>query len=163
MYTCRYQANVIAQATGCKGKYALMDLANRNPITQTVPDAMHTVKVVVEYLFILIIGKEDSEKVRHAEIELGRFGLTSLTPTAPARKGRKSELTVAPFRITTEQVKLDDECACTIICPVHIDFIPRAFFSKTNFKSHDWKQVSMHELLWGLCTRIPYFLEISPW
>ena len=129
MYTCRHQANVIAQATGCKGKYAL---ANHNPITQTVPDAMHTVKVVVEHLFMLIIGKKDSEKVRHAKIELGRFGLTSSTPTAPACKGRKSELTVAPFRITTQQVKLADERACTIICPVHIDFIPGHFFQILN-------------------------------
>ena len=135
---------MIAQATGCKGKYALMDLANHNPITQTVPDAMHTVKVVVEHLFMLILGKEESVKVRQAEMELHRFGLTSSTPTAPAHKRRKSKLVVAPFRITTEQVKLADERACTIICPVHIDFIPRAFFSKTNFKSHDWKQVSTH-------------------
>lgn len=133
---------MIAQATGCKGKYALMDLDNHNPITQTVPDAMHTVKVAVEHLFMLIVGKEDSMKVRQAEIELGRFGLrTSSTPAAPARKQRKNELAEAPFRITKKERKLADERACTIICPVHIDFIPRAFFAKTNFKSHDWKQV----------------------
>ena len=75
---------------------------------------MHTVKVVVEHLFILIVGKEDSVKVRQAEVELGKFGVTSSTPTAPARKKRK-ELPMAPFRSTKEQVKLADERACTII------------------------------------------------
>ena len=48
---------MIAWTTGCKGKYALMDLDNHNPITQTFPDAMHMVKVVVEHLFMLIVGK----------------------------------------------------------------------------------------------------------
>ena len=70
MYVCvsyRQCANAIAQATGCKGKYALMDLKNYNPLTQTVPDAMHTVKVVAEHLFMLIVGKEDSVKVRQAD------------------------------------------------------------------------------------------------
>ena len=51
---------------------------------------------------------------------------------------------MAPFRITKKQVKLADERVCTIICSVHIDFIPRAYFSKTNFESRDWKQVSTH-------------------
>lgn len=83
------------------------------------------------------------------EIELGRFALTpsESAPTAPARKRRKNEVAEAPFRITKEPVKIADQCACTIICPVHIDFIPRTFFSKTNFKSHDWKQVSAHALI----------------
>ena len=117
-----------------------MELKYHNPISQTVPDAMHTVKVVMEHLLYLIIGKEDSQKVREAEIELQRFNLTS-TPVAPAPKKRKNELGLAPYRITKEEIKLADQRACSIVCPVHIDFIPRAFFSKTNFKSHDWKQV----------------------
>ena len=33
-------------------------LPNHNPITQTVPDNMHTVKVVVEHLFMLTVGKD---------------------------------------------------------------------------------------------------------
>ena len=81
---------MLAQATGCKGKYALMDLASHNPITQTVPDAMHMVKVVVEHLFMLIIGKKDSVKVRQAEIELGRFGLTSATRKLQLVNGEKA-------------------------------------------------------------------------
>jgi hypothetical protein len=117
-----------------------MELKHHNPISQTIPDAMHTVKVVMEHLLYLIIGKEDSQKVRDAEIELQRFNLTS-SPVAPARKKRKNDLGLAPFCITKEEIKLADQRACSIICPTHIDFIPRAFFSKTHFKSHDWKQV----------------------
>lgn len=41
-----------------------MELKYHNPISQMVPDAMHTVKVVMEHLLYLIIGKEDSEKGR---------------------------------------------------------------------------------------------------
>jgi hypothetical protein len=52
-----------------------MKLENHDPLSQTVPDAMHTIKVVMEHLFNLIIGKEDSSKVRQAEIEVRRFGL----------------------------------------------------------------------------------------
>lgn len=139
-YTCRTQANAIAQATGCKGHYALMELQFHNPMLQTVPDAMHTVKVVIEHLFYLIVGKEDSMKVRQAEVELQRFGLNR--PVSPVRTTRrKNVLGPAPFRITKDQVKMADQRACEIVCPHHIDFEPRAFFSKTYFKSHDWKQV----------------------
>ena len=101
---------------------------------------MHTVKVVMEHLLYLTIGKEDSQKVREAEIELERFCLTS-TPVAPSRKKRKNELGLAPFCIAKEEIKLPDQRACSIVCPTYIDFIPRAFFSKTNFNSHNWKQV----------------------
>lgn len=138
-YTCRTQANAIAQATGCKGHYALMELQFHNPMLQTVPDAMHTVKVVIEHLFYLIVGKEDSVKVRQAEVELQRFGLNR--PVTPVCNRRKNVLEPAPFRITKDQVKMADQRACGIVCPQHIDFEPRAFFSKTYFKSHDWKQV----------------------
>ena len=52
-----------------------------------MPDSMHTVKDAVEHIFKLIIGKEDSVKVRKAEIELGRFGITS--PVIEKKKGSK--------------------------------------------------------------------------
>ena len=119
-----------------------MDLDYHDPISQTVPDAMHTVKVVMQHLLYLIVGKEDSVKVRQAEIELQRFNLTCTSaPVAPASKQRKNELGSVPFRINKDEIKLADQRACYIICPLRVDFIPRAFFSKTNFKSHDWKQV----------------------
>ena len=109
----RQCANAIAQATGCKGKYALMELKNHNPLT---PDAMHTVKVVAEHLFMLIIGKDDSVKVRQAEVELGRFE----TPIAPTRKQKRNALPTAPFRISQEQLKVADKQACAVsTCRLH--------------------------------------------
>lgn len=108
-----------------------MDLDFHDPISQTVPDAMHTVKVVMEHLLYLMVGKEDSIKVRKAEIELQRFHLTCASaPVAPASKQCKNELGFAPFRINKDEIKLADQRACSIICPLHIDFIPCAFFFK---------------------------------
>jgi hypothetical protein len=75
-------------------------------------------------------------KVRQAEVELQRFGVTPIVATHKAKDHESS-----PFCITKEQIKLADRRACGGICPKHVDFIPRAFFSKTHFKSHDWKQV----------------------
>ena len=57
-----------------------------------MPDSMHTVKDAVEHIFKLIIGKEDSVKVRKAEIELGRFGITS--PVIKKKKVVKALMTV---------------------------------------------------------------------
>ena len=92
---------------------------------------MYTVKVVMEHLLYLIVGKEDSIKVRQAEIELQRFNLTCTSaPVAPASKQLKNEFGSAPFRINKDEIKLADQRACSIICPLHIDFIPHAFFFK---------------------------------
>ena len=111
------KAGSIAQATGYKERYAL-DF--HDPVCQTVPDAMHTVKVVMEHLLYLIVGKEDSIKVREAEIELKRFNLACTSaPFAPASKKRKNELGFAPFRINKDKIKLADQYACSIICPLH--------------------------------------------
>ena len=58
IYTCvrRSQANLIAKSTGCKGTYALMNLPEHNRILQTVPDAMHTVKDLIEKIVYLVTG-----------------------------------------------------------------------------------------------------------
>ena len=91
---------------------------------QTVPDSMHTIKDAVEHYFYLIVGKEHSSgKTLQCEKGLKRFASTS------------------PYTINKEQIKIADERACSIICPQHVDFTSSAFFSKTHFKSHDWKQV----------------------
>lgn len=59
----RAQAGLIAKSTGCKGKYSLTRLPYHDRLNQTVPDAVHTIKDVVEVIFNLITGRDDSEKV----------------------------------------------------------------------------------------------------
>ena len=54
----RSHAKLIAKATGCKASYALMKLPHHDRVSQTVPDAMHTVKDCIEKIVYLITGKE---------------------------------------------------------------------------------------------------------
>ena len=109
-----------------------------------MPDSMHTVKDAVEHIFKLIIGKEDSVKVRKAEIELGRFGITS--PVIKKKKGSKgSDDRGVPFRLSDQEIKIADERALSILVPRHIDYLPGAIFSaSTHWKSHDYKQVTKY-------------------
>ena len=73
MVFCRCQAAHIAKTTGCKGSYPLQKLKFHDPMKQTVPDAMHTIKDAIEH-FVYLIAKDDSTKVVAAEAELKRFG-----------------------------------------------------------------------------------------
>ena len=47
---------MIAKFTGCKASYALMRLPYHDRTTQTVPDAMHTIKDCIEKIVYLITG-----------------------------------------------------------------------------------------------------------
>ena len=47
---------MIAKSTGCKASYSLMRLPYHDRVSQTVPDAMHTVKDCIEKLVYLITG-----------------------------------------------------------------------------------------------------------
>ena len=137
---CRSHATAISQATGCKGSYSLMKLSTHNPIKQTVPDVMHTIKVVIEHVFKLLIGKEDSANVRKAEKELGRNFACATIPGG--QKKKRGQLTDVTFRLSSEQLKVANERCQSIVTPLHVDFIPGAIFSKcSDLKSHDWKQV----------------------
>ena len=137
MVYCRSQAAHIAKTTGCKGSYPLQKLKFHDPMKQTVPDAMHTIKDAIEHFVYLIVGKDDSTKVVAAEAELKRFGF-STGDSIPVNLGSAS----IPYRINKEQKKVADMCDASIICPEHVDFKPRPFFTKTQFNSHDWKQVN---------------------
>ena len=57
------------------------------------------------------------------------------------RLGSSNSTEDIPYKINKEQKKLDNLHACSILCPEHVDFVSDAFFTKTHFKSHDWKQV----------------------
>ncbi len=100
-----------------------MKLPYHNPLQQTVPDAMHTIKDVVENLFGLISGRRDNEKVREAERKLGRF-------------------TLLEYCLTKVQLKLADDRLLSVHVPAHIDYKPKCMYTKkVHMKSHDWKQV----------------------
>jgi len=60
LHVHRTQAKVLAKSTGCKGSYSLMNLPGHDRVSQTVPDAMHTVKDCVEKLVYLVIGNGKS-------------------------------------------------------------------------------------------------------
>ena len=65
-----------------------MKLPFHNRLTQCYPDGMHTIKDVVEHIYNLIIGREDSHKVRSSEIAANRFGLKRTRDGAHIRKER---------------------------------------------------------------------------
>ncbi len=125
-----------------------MKLKFHNPVEQAVPDAMHTIKDAIEHFFYLIVGRDDCSKIFKSETELQRFTMhqdesISTASVNPARQGRKKSIHDVPYKINKEQKKEADMRACSIMCPDHIDFVSSAFFTKTHFKSHDWKQVSV--------------------
>lgn len=66
----------IAKATGCQGQYCFMLLPDHNRPEEAFPDPMHTLKNCVKNIHDLITRRTDSTKVRKAEVELGRFGLS---------------------------------------------------------------------------------------
>ena len=94
---------------------------------------MHTIKDAIEHFFNLIVGKYDCSKIMASEKELNRFGHNTTTTEDMAGN--------IPYRITKDQKKIADIRACSIFCPKHVDFNSSAFFSRTHFNSHDWKQV----------------------
>ena len=98
---------------------------------QTVPDAMHTIKDAIEHFFYLIVRKNDLTKVI---AELKRLCGTTIAAQSSHD---------VPYCISKEQIKIANTRASSIICPDYVDFKPTAFFSKTQFNSHDWKQVRL--------------------
>lgn len=69
------QANFIASATGCKGKYPLMKLTDHNRMSECCPDACHTIKDVTQNIVSFISGKNsiNSANVSAAEKKYCRF------------------------------------------------------------------------------------------
>lgn len=127
-----------------------MKLPHFDRMTLTCPDVMHTVKDVVQNLLHLIIGMQDSEKVRRAEAALGRLTEPSRPEgaTHPFRRQnrkRKHPDVNVPFRISDNEVKLANQRASSIVVPSESQFVPNDVFTTTSgLKSHDWKEVQIH-------------------
>ena len=116
-----------------------------NHIKQVYPDAMPLLKInVVEHLFLLIIGKEDSAKVQKVEARLNRFGQELESSTSKKKRGEevsKVSLPRVPFRMTAEVIATANSHVCLISHP-SLDFTLGPIFTRTfGLKSHDWKEV----------------------
>lgn len=148
MYLFAYRStkdgNVITKSSGCKGSYSLMKLTQHDPMQQAIPDAMHTIKDAIVNLYDLITGKDDTIKCRKYEMNLGGcFGITASMLDKVSHKDPG-----VPYSLSSEDIKLADNRAQSILTPVHIGYVPGAIFTKTsNLKSHDWKQVYLHTML----------------
>lgn len=120
-----------------------MKLPDHNPLIQCAPDAMHTIKDVLEKIFGLLTGKENTKRVQECEHNFGRFMPRS--STKQPRKMSRTESTLegrVPYTLTKAELTLADQRALSIITPSHVDFKPTAMFLKPTYhKSHDWKQV----------------------
>ena len=133
IHTYRLHAAAIGKSTGCKGTYALMQLPHHNTITQSVPDAMHTIKDVIGHVFNLITGREDSHKVHDAESEINRF----------ASKKKKWDPSTLCYRLLADDIKLANSRLAIVNLPSQ-DFTPLNLFTSTaGLKSHDWKEVGI--------------------
>lgn len=109
-------------------------------LSQTAPDSMHTIKDVIENIFMLLIGKKDSAKVRKAEISQQRFGLAPSDEEQGSTSGWRKQsrkLPEACFRLSTADITIADKQMNEINIPA-ADFTPRGVFSRPiGLKSHD--------------------------
>ena len=127
-----------------------MKLPNHN--IQTFPDAMHTVKDVIERIFFLLIGKARMDKIRLSETALDRFNFN-----VQSRKRKRGEKTPKekiehPYVLSSSELRLADVRSKEILM-TSSDFIPGSiFFRTTGLKSHDWKEVGYNIVLWPLST-----------
>ena len=80
----RTQASQVARVTGCKGVHPLSRLPGFKSTEEVVPDAMHTIKNVVERIFNLITGRQSTniETIFKSEQAIGRNykRVTTVTP-----------------------------------------------------------------------------------
>lgn len=137
LYRSNSKAQVVTMSSGCKGSYSLMKFVQHDPVHQTIPDAMHTIKDAIVNLYDLITGRDDTVKCRKCEMNLGRFGINASLVDKINRKEPG-----VPYSLSSEDIKLADSKAESILTPLHIDHVPGAIFTKTsNLKSHDWKQI----------------------
>ena len=131
----------LVQKTGCKGAYSLQRASSHNRVLDTPSDPMHLVKDIVEHVVNLVVGKEDSFKVRQQEEQCKRFPSSWMQDV-------HNTLPKAPFSLTSDVVSLADERAMSICVPTGFDWRPRAIFGKaTGMKSHEWKQVATNGVL----------------
>lgn len=171
----KVDAGVVASATGCKGKYSLQKLPDHNRLDETLPDACHTVKDVVQNLMYLITNRNvNLQKIIKSEQASGRLNLKKIETESANRKfassrhiratGKKTEQKsnsgknenpteslksiALPYILTDSEIKVADQRASAIKVPIGFGVKPGPFISKPgSLKSHDWKQLACQGIL----------------
>ena len=170
------QAAAIASATGCKASYPLSRLPDHNRLEESLPDACHVIKDVVQNVMNLVSGRKvDLTKIANAESKMNRMhiinntsdsetakrletGTESLKSTSdglPAKrrrtlsKSRSSDsINCLPFVLTKNELHTADERAQNIRVPVGFGLKPSPFIGTSGcLKSHDWKQLASEGVL----------------
>ena len=116
-----------------------MRLPSHDRLLQAVPDAMHTVKDVVEGIVHLLIGRDDTKKLHTSEVDRSRFGFNqnSVAAMLDPQCNRDVPYSLSPSMLAVANERVQQNCV-----PSHLDFSPKYLFSKpSRLKAHDWKQV----------------------
>ena len=100
----------ISRSTEYKGPYVLQTLSHHDRYLNTPVEPMHLIKNIVEHIVILVSGAEDSHKVRKEEKSRGQFSGTWMAH-------KKNQLPPAPFRLTSDEVKVANHRACSSQVP----------------------------------------------
>lgn len=154
----KQQSAKIAKETGCKGSHPFVYLPGHR-LEQAVPDAMHTIKDVVQNIFDLLIGQTNIDKVCKAEFDLGRhIPVETDKHVKRKRKLRQNESAKSKTTTYTDEIKNSmknlwvlsstervtaDSRAASLRVPMNFGFKPGPIFSKpAGLKSHDFKQLT---------------------
>ena len=65
-YRSNSNAHLVTMGSGCKGFTSFMRFENHDPVQQSIPDVMHTIKDAIVNLYDLITGKDDTINVEAA-------------------------------------------------------------------------------------------------
>ena len=104
-YRSTTKANLVTRGSGCKGSNSFMRLCNHDSTTQTIPDAMLTIKDAVVNLLKLITRIVDNLKRRHCELNCGvRFGINKAKATGKINCKEPG----IPYSLSTDDIKLAD-------------------------------------------------------
>jgi len=120
---CSSKSNTatIVKRTGCEGEHPFIELPHHNPVQQTAPDAMHTVKDAVCNIYDLIAGKDNTVKCKWKL--RGSFGLS----TATLKKKICHKNPIVSYSLSTSDLRLANNRALEIKTSLLVDFTPGQF------------------------------------
>lgn len=87
------QARFVSSATGCKGTRALSALPGHDRLSESHPDACHTIKDVAQNIMNLLTNRKiNLNKLIQAEIEYGRLDISTIENTESRYLNKQSNV-----------------------------------------------------------------------